>query len=193
MIGIIGSRTTIAREFMRLTDEPICRARLEDMPHDLDQYLIAMGFLLGEAIADQSPEEQDRAWRVNFAQIAVFCDTVFAANDHARICIIGSASGMRPCYDMAYAGAKAAIHHYINTKRLSAPGQQIVGIAPDVIGDSGMTDRRTDYADCMARGAASRRGTHLTPVDVARLAHFLLCVDDGAICNVVIRMDGGLK
>lgn len=191
MIGIIGARTTIANEFRELAGDSAINTQLEDMPFDLTRYLICMGYLAGEQVGDLTDDQAAMTWEKNFLGIVRFCDQAFDFNPHARICIIGSRSGEAGSYDMAYAGAKAAIHMYIRCKRLTEPGQQLVGIAPTIIEDSGMTQMRDDLEDCMARGQLQRRGRWLRAIDVARLAHFLLYVDDGAISNQVIIMDGG--
>lgn len=196
MIGIIGARTSIAialRQILPPGSGSSMNARIEEMPFDLPRYLIAMGFLAGDRIGDQGPEDLDRAWQLNFVKIAAFCDTVFDVNPFARICIVTSASGSSGSFDMAYAGSKAAIDLYVRTKRLDRPAQQLVGIAPHIIADAGMTDRRKDHAACMQRGEKQRRGRWTSAAEVAQLAHFLLFVDEGAICNQVIRIDGGVQ
>jgi NAD(P)-dependent dehydrogenase (short-subunit alcohol dehydrogenase family) len=191
MIGIIGALTTIATEFRTLSKDSSMNVRLEEAPYDLPRYLICMGYLAGRRIGEQTHEEHGLAWQKNFSDIAAFCEVVFDSNPYARICIIGSASGENGSYDMAYAGAKAAIHLYIRTKKLTDPRQQIVGIAPGVIADSGMTKARKDFGECIERGMRQRRGRWTLAHEVAQLAQFLLYVDQGAICNEVIRMDGG--
>lgn len=196
-IAITGARTTIAQAFMALVPdaEIVEVGRADQIPADADAYLFAQGYLVGTHILSllNSHLRADRTWADNFGTIAARCDLLAACNPKARICIIGSWSGMKGSYDMAYAGSKAAMHLYIETKKLKCPGQQIVGIAPHIIADSGMTDRRKDHDDVIARGKQRRRGEWIAPEDVAKLAHFLLCVDSGNICNVIIPMHGGIE
>lgn len=189
-VGIIGSRTSVARALVEMLPEAeMVYPNTES--DDCDRYLIAIGFLAGKAIGDQSQQQILDGWERNFIEIAARCDDIIENNPRARICIIGSESGISGSFDMAYAGAKAALHLYIETKRLEHPDQQLVGIAPTIIRDSGMTQRRTDLDACLGRGLKRRRREWLNAVDVARLAYFLLYVDQGTITNTVIRQNGG--
>ena len=192
MTAIIGHRSTIAKAYRSLIDDQGIGFRIEATPLDWTEYLICMGYLAGKQVEDLTSDEIDLTWHKNFALIATFCDELFARNDSARVCIITSESGYAGSYDLAYAGAKAAMNLYIERKQLRTPAQQLVGIAPTVIRDSGMTNRRQDIALCDMRGAARRRGRWLSAMEVARVAHFVLHGDtDAAICNTVIRVTGG--
>ncbi len=191
MTIIIGHKTTIAQEYARIADHECIGVRLEAAPLTYERYLICMGYLAGKSMHDHNPETFAQTMAVNFGQIVDYCDQLFARNTIARVCIIGSESGIAGSYDTAYAGAKAAIHAYIETKKLSTPGQQLVGIAPTIVYDSAMTQRRGDIVECEKRGQARRRGKWLAAIEVARLAHFVLNIDTGTICNTVVRMHGG--
>ena len=189
-IGIYNARSAIAKEFVPLiggdrvyTDEHITP--------NLDRYLFCSGFLAGQRMIDMDDDTFMQTMRMNFGDIVGACDHLIDANPKARICIIGSESAFAGSFDSAYAGAKAAIHEYIAHKTLTGAGQQLVGIAPTIIWDSGMTQRRTDIALCEKRGANRRRGRWLYSAEVARLAHFLLYTDTGSVSNVVIRQNGG--
>lgn len=189
-IGIFGSGSTLARALISILPigDPVID---QDVPDGCDRYFFATGFLVGDPVGKLSDAELSTTFQANFSAIAARCDRIFDVNEHARICIIGSESGFAGSYDMAYAGAKAAMHLYIERKRLIDPGQQLVGIAPTVVWDSGMTQRREDIEDCEQRGRERRRGHWLAAMDVARLAHFLLYEDSGSISNTVVRMTGG--
>ena len=104
--------------------------------------------------------------------------------------MIGSESGFAWGFDGAYAGAKAALHCYVENKPLR-PKQQLVCIAPGIIEDAGMTERRMDKENLEKRRKDHPKHRFLTSDEVAKLAHFLLYVDQGYISNVVIRMNGG--
>jgi NAD(P)-dependent dehydrogenase (short-subunit alcohol dehydrogenase family) len=192
MIGIAGGQSSIAREFIALLpdgEEPYVD-RLNEMPFDLDRYLICTGFLAGKAISCIDPEEANLTWRKNFVDIARFCDRLFIVNPRARVCVIGSESGFEGSFDMAYAGAKAALHLYVETKRLKSPEQQLLAIAPCIISDSNMTQRRNDLRACEARGAATRHERWLTAREVAVQAHQALFIASCFLSNTVIRMRG---
>jgi NAD(P)-dependent dehydrogenase (short-subunit alcohol dehydrogenase family) len=193
-ICISGFNTTIAQRFCSLLspDEAIEARTLGDIDAAAhSRYLICTGFLAGQDLENIGDAAARMTWEANFLRIGQLCDEIISRNADARICIIGSESGYRGSFDMAYAGAKAAIHLYIETAKLKFPRQQIVGIAPGIILDSGMTQRRDDKSNLMDRAFFRRRGEWINAIDVARLAHFLLYVDSGNITNTVIRINGG--
>lgn len=194
MICISGLRTTIAAEFLRLTPED------EDVYHlkpgsgvpgrHGNRYLIAQGLLYGKSLGEHTFETTQYTWEVNFALIGALLDRVFAEDSAARVVVIGSESGYAGSYDMAYAGAKAALHLYVERKALK-PHQQLVAISPGIIGDAGMTKRRLDVGTLEKRRAAHPKQRFLEAAEVARMAHFLLYVDQGYTSGTVIRMNGG--
>lgn len=189
-VGIFGARSSIARAFMALLPDGE-EAILEPAQPFCDRFLFCSGFLAGGDLPSQTREQVVETWEANFARIAGTCDLILEHNYAARICIIGSDSAIKGSFDSGYAGAKAAMHLYIETKRLACAEQQLVGIAPTVIWDSGMTQRRPDLAEVMARGEARRKGRWLSAAEVAAAAVFLLYVDQGYISNTILRMNGG--
>ncbi|MFS2208487.1 hypothetical protein, partial [Variovorax sp. Varisp36] len=62
-------------------------------------------------------------------------------------------------------------------------------MAPGIIGDAGMTLRRADKHNLMARQMAHRKRRFIEAIEVARLIHFLLYVDQGYLSGIVIRMN----
>lgn len=189
MIGIAGHHTTIAAEFVSLQpNEQFVRERLAELPLDLGRYLICVGFLAGRSLSEINAEDAWRTWATNFLEPARFCDRLFAVNPEARVCVIGSESAFNGSYDMAYAGAKAALHLYVETKKLTGPMQQLIAISPCIIRDSGMTQRRTDLGRVEARGEATRHGRWLEAREVAMLARDLLSGSTSFLSNTVIRL-----
>lgn len=189
MIGVAGATSTIAREFCKLLNDgwmPVCD-RLNELLPGLERYLICTGFLAGRSVRELSPEEADLTWRRNYIDVVRFCDLAFTANPAARICVLGSLSGIRGSYDMAYAGAKAALHLYVRTKQLRA-SQQIVALAPGIVMDTHMTQSRKDLEAVMARAGATRRGRYLKAAEVAAQAYNALFVDSGFLSNAVIEL-----
>lgn len=203
-IAITGFKTTIAQAFERIAFIATAKelaplkfihvGRGDDyFPFDADAYLFCQGYLAGKSAGEISSEEARQTWDDNFGSIAADCDAILDANPKARICIITSYSGIKGSYDSVYAGAKAAMNLYIETKRLKYPGQQIVGIAPHIIENSGMTQRRTDQEALTLRRENRRRQEWIAPEDVAKLAHFLLFCDSGNITNTIIPITGGIE
>lgn len=184
--GIIGENSTIAEEF---------RALANDGPQfvgynnalSCDRVLICTGYLAGQSLREISEQDLDLTWQLNFVQPARFCDQLFEINPRARVCVLGSESGFSGSYDMAYAGAKAALHCYVRTKRLAHPEQMLVAIAPHIIWDTRMTQRRKDLPELEARGAGQRMGRWLNAMEVAQEALALLR-GSPALSGSIVRM-----
>jgi NAD(P)-dependent dehydrogenase (short-subunit alcohol dehydrogenase family) len=194
-IAIRGFGSEIVRGLIPLLpagEELISVPRDGAMPAAADRYLFCAGFLAGEHIHQLSSAERQATMEVNFLSVVADCETILAKNPDARICIIGSESGFSGSFDAAYAGSKAAIHTYVETKPLS-PGQQLVAVAPSIISDAGMTLRRDDRALLDQRAATHPKRRFLLAREVAALVHFLLYVDEGYLSGTVIRMHGGSR
>lgn len=156
-----------------------------------ERHLFCQGVLTPKPIRKQSKEEIAKSFWVNAVDIIQQCDLIFEKNDAARICVIGSESGFSWSFDGAYAAAKAALHTYVETKRLRTPMQQLICVAPSIISDGGMTTRRADTENLASREGAHPKGRFLTCAEVAKLIHHVLYVDEGYLSGVVIRMNGG--
>lgn len=189
-VGITGKRSTIAQAFVALNDSfDITYGTAESLPLNLDHYLLCAGVLVGKSAQEITDEEATETLKVNYLNVIRFCDRLFAQNKDAKVCIIGSESGYRGSFDQVYAGSKAALHLYVETKKLAHEGQHLVAVSPAVIEDSGMTQRRKDLQVALERGKARRLGRWLKAEEVARVAHFAL--RESAVCNTVIRLTGG--
>lgn len=192
MIYVRGAKSAIAQELDTLCHVvPVERG--EQMPVSGDRYLFCAGLIRQKRITDQTEAEIAETFMVNAGSVIKECDRLLAVNPNARICIIGSESGFKGSFDASYAASKAAVHKYVETKRLPFPGQQIACIAPTHILNTGMCERRNaDGVEAMEkRRLEHQKQRWLQPVEVARLAHYLLCVDEGYLTNIVIRMNGG--
>ena len=156
-----------------------------------ERHLFCQGILTPKLIEKQSQEQIAKSFWVNAGEIIRQCEIIFEKNDAARVCVIGSESGFVWSYDGAYAAAKAALHRYVETKRLRTPKQQLVCIAPSIIEDGGMTVRRTDTEVLATKGNAHPKGRFLTCAEVAKLIYHVLYIDEGYLSGVVLRMNGG--
>lgn len=189
LVGGTGIGSRIVSEFASLG----CRVeRLnEDIEQSAERFILAAGTLTPANVIDQSDERIAESMAVNFIEPMRICERILSKNSLARIVVIGSESGFNWSHDGVYAGAKAALHRYVETRKLIHPKQQIVCISPGIIGDCGMTIRREDTENLKLREASHPKWRFLTAKEVAKLAWFLLFVDSGYICNQVIRMNGG--
>lgn len=194
MIAIRGAGSKIAVELTnRLAGKDEVRAigRGQRLPLNAHRYLFCQGLLYGLPSAKMVDAEVAETFSVNAASVINSCNEIIDANPLARICVIGSESGFTWSYDDAYAAAKAALHRYVETKRLKTPDQQLICVAPGIIGDAAMTRARKDTDRLLIRAAHHPKKRFLLSEEVARLVHHVLYVDAGYLSGVVLRMNGG--
>lgn len=197
VVGVAGANSTVARAFCRLLPDGVIpwTRPLNDLDGPdmatINRFLICTGYLAGKALGAITREEAELSWRRNFLEPARFCDELFARNPNARVCLLGSESGFRGSFDMAYAGAKAALHLYVETKKLEHPGQQLVAIAPTIIRDSAMTEHRDDLEALEARAHELRHGRWLSALEVAEQAYHALFISSPYLSGTVIRLGAG--
>lgn len=191
MLAVTGFRTTIVRALATLVDGPIVRIAADLAVLDcafeipaVDRFVLAAGVLVGKRLSEQTPDEIGRGLAVNAVNVARLCDAILDARPKARICVIGSESGIRGSHDAVYAMSKAAVHQYVETRR-TGRDQQLVAVAPHIILDSGMTRRRHDFAALVDDVEHGKR--FIRARDVAQCVRFLLW-DGRWINNQVIRM-----
>lgn len=195
-IHVRGAGSAIAQALATLTpieSVPRPSRAVYAMPVDAERYLFCAGLQIQKRIGEQEEDEVEELFWVNAGDVIRECDRLIEENPRARICVIGSEAAYTWGFNGTYAAAKAALHRYVETKRLKHPGQQLVCVAPTMIVGTGMNRQRN--ADGVA-AAERRRLAHpkqrwLQPIEVARLVHFLLVVDEGYVTNCVVRMNGG--
>lgn len=164
--------------------------RGQDMPLNVTRYLFCQGVLNGKSVLEQTGDEITNSYYVNFSWIAAQCKRILAGNGDARICVIGSESAFAGSHDQAYADHKRYLHEFVESQPLR-PNQQLICIAPTIIGDAGMTTRRADIENLERRKLAHPKERFLTADEVAGLVHHVLYVDRGYLSGVTIRMNGG--
>lgn len=194
MLVATGWHSAITQALLPMLDGEEARraeAHAGDLPLDAERYLFAAGIIRAKRRAEQSPAEIAETLAVNACDVIRACQRIFAVNEQARICVIGSESAYAGSFDETYAEAKRLLHAYVETARLRHPGQQLVAIAPGIIADAGMTLRRIDKERVEARAAAHRKRRHVSAEEVARLVRFVLYEDRGFLSGTVIRMHGG--
>jgi NAD(P)-dependent dehydrogenase (short-subunit alcohol dehydrogenase family) len=194
MLAVTGYNSKIVQELIQLLPEgeeiiPLARKDAE-WNGDCNKFLLCAGVLHSKPYIDQSPFEVGASLETNMLRPLRLCENIINLKDSARICIIGSESGFSWSYDDIYAAAKSALHRYVETKKLK-PNQQLVCVAPSIIGDAGMTLRREDTKNLERRREEHPKKRFLTSLEVAKMVHHLLYVDEGYTTGTVIRMNGG--
>jgi NAD(P)-dependent dehydrogenase (short-subunit alcohol dehydrogenase family) len=194
MLAVTGYRSQIVAELRKLlpaTEEVVRLDPLYETAPICERYLFCAGLLLPKRLAEQSLDEGVASLRTNLLVPVAYCDDILARNDEARIVVVGSESGFTWSHDGVYAAAKAALHRYVETKKLK-PHQQLVCVAPSIIRNTGMTERRKDVENLERRRNEHPKKRFLEAIEVAKLIHFLLYVDDGYLSGQVIRFNGGV-
>lgn len=159
MLAVTGLHTTIVQSYLQLRPEPVKRIDAKpslshptpelSVPH-AERYILAAGILHPAKLVVQTEKEIVESLCVNFVNVVRICEMVLSTVPRARICVIGSESGISWSFDDVYAGAKAAVHRYVETRKVDHD-QQLVCVAPTIIADSGMTMRRNDYPDVLRK------------------------------------------
>lgn len=193
MLYINGNGSRIADEIRDMLDPdegsmPLPTSRIPVSTGS--RYLFCAGVLAGERIDEISAVGLADTWETNFALPAAAIETILKTDPLARIVVIGSESAITGSYDAAYAGAKAAMHRYVESRRVG-PYQQLVCVSPSIIGDAGMTTRREDTETLEARRLAHPKQRFCTAREVASLVKYLLYEDATYITGVTIRINGG--
>ena len=193
MLAVTGYRSQIVAELRGLlpTWEIVERIPDAGLAPAAERYLLCAGVLRPKRLSEQTSAEINESLYVNLIRPIELCEDILSHNEAARIVVIGSESGYTGSFDEAYAAAKAGLHKYIETRKLK-PGQQLVGIAPSIIADCGMTMRRLDQENLEARRLSHPKRRFLKAVEVAKLVHFVLYEDAGYLSGQVIRLNGGV-
>ena len=191
MIYVRGADSAIAKALGTL--EEVVPVPRDTMPPERVKYLFCVGLIRQRLAAYQSRAEMADTFTVNAINVIKDCDWLIEHNPEARICVVGSESGFKGSFDMAYAAAKAGLHKYVETKRLKYPGQQLVCVAPTCVLDTNMNRQRNadGVAALDARRLKHPKQRWLQPIEVARMIHFLLSDGNDYTTNCVIRMNGG--
>lgn len=174
MFAVTGFSTTIIDRLSDLTHEaPIAfeRDALGDafvrgvLLHPAHRYVLAAGILVGRPLLTKQ-ESTDLLW-VNLGRPIHLCEAILGLDPIAQICVIGSESAIYGSHDRTYAASKAGLHEYVLHRKVTQH-QQLLCVAPTIIADSGMTQRRHDFPEVL------RARKTVTARDVASVIHQML-------------------
>lgn len=194
-IVITGHKTTIAKNFKSkalLKNSLIYEIRTREIDDhlDADKYVFCHGVMYPKKSYELTDAEKENSMYTNFISVVEMCDKIIDHNDKARICVISSYSAFVGSYDDTYALSKALLNQYIERKVLRTPKQQLVGIAPSAIEDSGMTQRRKDLENLNKKRENHPMKRLVQSYEVSRLIYTLL-YEQPYINRTVIQMHGG--
>lgn len=154
-----------------------------------DYFVLAHGVLSRKPFLMRHETELCQSLVVNMLSVVRICEIALERNANARIVVMGSDSARNGSHDVAYGLAKAGLHAYVQSRAVGE-NQQLVAIAPSMIGNTGMTRQKTE-AELSTYVQAHPKKRPVGPLEVARLIHFLLFTDMGYISNTVVEMNGG--
>ena len=158
---------------------------------ECDKIVLAHGVIGTQRFAERTEQDIVDSVKTNLLSHIRIIEIALEGNPNARIVVVGSESGFKGSYDIAYAISKAALHKYIEERKLKYSEQQLVCVAPSIMVDAGMTTRRHDQENVQSSILANPKARGLTSMETAKMIHFLLNVDRGYTSNVVIHMNGG--
>ncbi len=193
MLAVTGYGSKIMQELLLLLPEGeqmVATGHSGPVLEEARRFVLCAGILRPLRSIDQTIDERQETMEVNCFQPIALCEHILERFDDARICVIGSESGYTWSFDDAYAASKVALHRYVETRKLK-PSQQLICIAPSIIGDSCMTLRRQDVENLERRRQENPKRRFLMAAEVAKLIHFCLYVDEGYLSGQVLRMNGG--
>jgi len=194
-IVITGSKSNIAAEFIKLVPEKdsIEKIKIKDLSpayYYSNLFLFCNGLLRSKPSSKQTEKEIHTSLYVNYSSIAFNVAKIIDCNPYARICIIGSESVYKGSFDDTYVFAKKLLHNFIVNYPLNTKNQQLVGISPGIIADTGMTTRRKDTNNLLKRKTSHPMKRFVTSREVAKLCYTLL-YEQPYINRTIIRMHGG--
>jgi short-subunit dehydrogenase len=128
---------------------------------------------------------------VNLLSVVKICEVALQHNRKAKIIILGSESGIKGSFDIIYALTKAAIHKYVEERKIKHPGQQLICIAPSTIIDSHMTIKRKDKINVQKSIINNPKKRGILSKEISNLIFTLFYEQTDYISNTVIRIDGG--
>lgn len=190
MILCTGYRTSIIQSLMvmypELRVEKIQRRTDEiydftEVPADA-ALVLAGGVLHGLSAEQHTRETMNEAFKSNYLDPMLIADQALSELPECKIVIIGSMSVFSGCFDPAYERSKKAMHSWIERQKVKSP-QLLVGLAPPIIADSGMTRRRHDYPQVL------EVRNHCYAADVAAKIYELLWkTPHPAINNMIVKL-----
>ena len=128
---------------------------------------------------------------VNLLSVVKICEVALQHNKKVKIIILGSESGIKGSFDIVYSLTKAAIHKYVEERKIKYPEQQLICLAPSNIIDSHMTIKRKDKINIQKSIINNPKKRGILSKEISNLIYALFYEQTNYISNTVIRIDGG--
>jgi NAD(P)-dependent dehydrogenase (short-subunit alcohol dehydrogenase family) len=163
----------------------------KDLIKSCDKIVLAHGILGTERFLNYNEKTILHLIKVNLLSFIRIIEIAIKYNSNVRIAVIGSESGIKGSFDISYSLSKAALHKYIEERKILFPTQQLICIAPSMIVDSGMTLNREDQDNVKKSTLSNPKERGLFSNEIAQMIYHLLFIDKGYTTNTVININGG--
>ena len=152
--------------------------------------LYSWGKLYGEKLNNQTCEEKVQGYLCNFLIPVSLVEQFNSTDSRFNFIYISSESAKKGSYDVNYAFQKAATESYIRECQLSNKDSNIVGVAPSMLGDAGMTTRRLDKNNVTLAKQNHPKERLLKTAELVSTIEFLI-FHNTYITNTIIEINGG--
>jgi hypothetical protein len=152
--------------------------------------LYTWGKLYPSKLINQSFEEKVNGYLFNFLIPVSLIEEFNSTNCKFNFIYMSSESAKKGSFDGNYASQKAATELYIRECQLSNKESIVVGVAPSMIIDAGMTKRRSDKNNVLIAEQSHPKGRLLYTPELVNVIEFLL-FQNTYITNTIIEMNGG--
>ena len=206
-ILIIGKNSKIAKEFIKKVSKSttiIKPSKIEWDMNDIDFNLNKINqikkmdkILLLQSVISSTPVLKRKSSdilsqvSINLLSVIKVCEIALRYNKHVKIIILGSESGIKGSFDIIYALTKAAIHKYVEERKIKYSKQQLLCIAPSTIIDANMTVKRKDGHNVARAIKNNPKKRGVLSKEVSNLIYSLFYEQTDYLSNIVIRLDGG--
>lgn len=206
-ILIIGKNSKIAKEFIKKVSKSTTIIKpsktewdMEDLDFSLnkinqikkmDKILLLQSVISSTPVLKRKSPDILSQVSINLLSVIKVCEIALKYNRHVKIIILGSESGIKGSFDIIYALTKAAIHKYVEERKIKYSKQQLLCIAPSTIIDANMTVKRKDGHNVARAIKNNPKKRGVLSKEVSNLIYSLFYEQTDYLSNIVIRLDGG--
>jgi hypothetical protein len=206
-ILIIGKNSKIAKEFIKKVSKSKTIIKpsktewdMKDIDFDLnkinqikkvDKILLLQSVISSTPVLKRKSPDILSQVSINLLSVIKVCEIALQYNRHVKIIILGSESGIKGSFDIIYALTKAAIHKYVEERKIKDSNQQLLCIAPSTIIDANMTVKRKDGHNVARAIKNNPKKRGVLSKEVSNLIYSLFYEQTDYLSNIVIRLDGG--
>lgn len=152
--------------------------------------LYTWGKLYPNKLINQTFEEKVNGYLFNFLIPVSLIEQFNSTNCKFNFIYMSSESAKKGSFDGNYASQKAATELYIRECQLSNKESIVVGVAPSMLIDAGMTTRRLDVNNVLIAEQSHPKCRLLYTSELVTVIEFLL-FQNTYITNTVIEINGG--